>query len=214
MPPSLPSRVTLPGEITQLLSSWSKGDDDALKSLVEMVYDSLRTTAHRELRNAPLQTLQTSALINEVYVRLAERKEIQLENRAHFFWFAGRLMRDILVDMTRAKMAAKRGDGRAHRSLETSGEIPSAETGLDPATLLAIDEALTVLEGMDPRQSQIVELRFFAGMKIGEIAEAMALSPATIKREWRMAKSWLALTLKRRRGATDRKPMESGNAGG
>jgi RNA polymerase sigma factor (TIGR02999 family) len=180
-PPELPP-------ITELLTKWSDGNKAALDELFPLVEEELRRLAHRRMsRERPGHTLQTSALVNEAYLRIAKQNNIRWENRAHFFAIAARMMRRILVDYARSKNYAKRGGGAVQVSLaaaeQTAGE-PAAE-------IMALHEALIRLEEFDLRQAQVVELRFFGGLTIKETAEAMDISVDTVKREWSTAKAWL-----------------------
>jgi RNA polymerase sigma factor (TIGR02999 family) len=174
--------------VTSLLLDWRAGDAAALEQLVPLVYDELRCVARAHLRReAAGQTLQTTALVHEVYLRLVDLNALTLHDRTHFFAVAARLMRQILVDHARRKRAAKRGGGVAALSLADSAV--GAERGT--VDLLALDEALDKLRVFDPRQCAVVELRFFAGLTVDEVAEALAISRATAEREWAMAKAWL-----------------------
>jgi RNA polymerase sigma factor (TIGR02999 family) len=176
-----------PSEITRILDEWNAGDPDALAKLVPEIESDLHRMAESYLRReGPGQTLQPTALVNEVYLRLVGRRTVQWQNRAHFFAFAAQLMRRILVETARRKNAAKRGGG-VKISLEDVFEVPQE---CDP-DLVAVDDALEALAKVDPRQARIVELRFFAGLEVKEVAEVMGLSSATVKREWRTAKLWL-----------------------
>lgn len=175
-------------EVTQLLIEWSNGDKAALDKLMPLIHEELRRLAHHYMsRERAGHTLQTTALVNEAYVRLVNRKGVRWQNRAHFFGIAAKSMRSILVDHARGIAYAKRGGGVTKIELE-EGMIASQERA---AEVVALDEALVVLAEMDPKQSRIVELRFFGGLTIEETAEVLDLSPATIKREWTTAKAWL-----------------------
>ena len=177
-----------PTEVSQLLLDWGNGDKAALDRLTPLVYEELHRLAHRHMRlERPDHTLQTTALVNEAYVRLVDQRNLHWKNRAHFFSIASRLMRRILVDLARAHKRAKRGGGALEVSLDEASIVSSERA----AELVALDEALTNLAEIDPRKSQVVELRFFGGMSVEETAEAMRLSPITIKREWSAAKAWL-----------------------
>ena len=180
--------AAIPQEITQLLLSWSKGDKAALDQLVPLVYPELRRLAQRYMRREnSAHTLQTSALINEAYLRIVDQQEVEWQDRAHFFAVAAQVMRHILIDHARRHRYAKRGAGARHVPLDETAII-SQERATE---FLALDDALTRLATIDARKSQIVELRFFGGLTVEEIAEVMKLSPITIKREWRSAKAWL-----------------------
>ena len=180
--------AALPDEVTQLLINWSKGDQAALEKLVPLVHSELRRLARRYLgRENPGHTLQTSALINEAYIRLIGHEQVQWQNRSHFFAVAAQVMRHILVDHARAHLYAKRGGGARHISLDGVEVI----TGQRAAELVALDDALSILATLDSRKGQIIELRFFGGLTIEETAEALNISAKTVTREWRSAKAWL-----------------------
>ena len=184
--------AAIPQEITQLLLSWSKGDKAALDQLIALVYPELRRLAQRYMRREhSAHTLQTSALINEAYLRLVDQQGVEWQDRAHFFAVAAQVMRHILIDHARSSHYAKRGAGARHVPLDETAVI-SAERA---AEFVALDDALTRLASIDSRKSQIVELRFFGGLTVDEIAEVMKLSQITIKREWRSAKAWLHLEI-------------------
>jgi RNA polymerase sigma-70 factor, ECF subfamily len=174
--------------ITQLLAAWSAGDRAALDALIPIVYDELRRQASRYLRRErPGHTLQTTALINEAYLRLVDQKSMRWQNRAQFFGIAAQLMRRILVDHARARQRAKRGGSDVRVSLTDATSI-TKDPDLD---LVELDEALTRLAEIDPQQSKIVELRFFSGLNVEETAAALNISAATVKRDWSIAKAWL-----------------------
>jgi RNA polymerase sigma-70 factor, ECF subfamily len=174
--------------ITQLLAAWSGGDRAALDALIPIVYEELRRQASRYLRRErPGHTLQTTALINEAYLRLVDQKSMRWQNRAQFFGIAAQLMRRILVDHARAKQRAKRGGSDVRVSLTDATSI-TKDPDLD---LVELDEALTRLAEIDPQQSKIVELRFFSGLNVEETAAALNISAATVKRDWSIAKAWL-----------------------
>jgi RNA polymerase sigma factor (TIGR02999 family) len=175
-------------EVTQLLIDWSNGDTTALDKLVPLIHEELRRLAHHYMsRERPGHTLQTTALVGEAYLRLVNRKEVHWKNRAHFFAIAATLMRNILVDHARSHAYAKRGGGACKIELDEA-MIVSQERAAD---VVALDEALKELATFDEPQSRIVELRFFGGLTVEETAEAMGISPTTIKREWRTARAWL-----------------------
>jgi RNA polymerase sigma factor (TIGR02999 family) len=177
-----------PTEVSRLLLNWSNGDRAALDKLVPLVYDELRRLAgHFMRREREGHTLQTTALVNEAYLRLIDQRSVRWQNRAHFFAIAAQLMRRILVDHARSRRYAKRG-GEARQVSFDEAAIVSRERG---AELVAVDDALTDLAARDARKSQIVELRFFGGLNIEETAEVMGISPTTVQREWRSAKAWL-----------------------
>jgi len=178
----------LPNELTQLLIDWSKGDQAALDRLIPLVHAELRRMARRYMaRENPGHTLQTSALINEAYIRLTDQQNVAWQDRSHFFAVAAQVMRHILVDHARSHCYAKRG-GRQHRV-----PLDEATTVVDQQAreLMALDDSLTSLAALDQRKSQIIELRFFGGLTIEETADAMDISPKTVTREWRSAKAWL-----------------------
>lgn len=175
-------------EVTQLLIEWSNGDKAALDKLIPLIHEELRRLAHHYMsRERPGHTLQTTALVDEAYVRLVNRKDVHWQNRAHFFAIAAQLMRSILVDHARSHAYAKRGGGARKISLDETMIVSQQRA----AEVVALDEALKELANFDPQQSRIVELRFFGGLTIEETAEVVDLSPATIKREWSTAKAWL-----------------------
>lgn len=175
-------------EVTRLLLDWSNGDKTALDKLMPLIYEELRRLAHRYMsRERAGHTMQTTALVNEAYVRLINRKNVHWQDRAHFFAIAAELMRTILVDHARSHATAKRGGGARKLSLEEALVVSQERA----AEVVALDEALNALAVIDPKQSRIVELRFFGGLTIEETAEVLDLSAATIKREWTTAKAWL-----------------------
>jgi RNA polymerase sigma factor (TIGR02999 family) len=177
-----------PQDVTQLLLDWSVGNQAALDKLTPLVYEELHRLAHRHMnRERRDHTLQTSALVNEAYLRLINQRDVQWQNRAHFFSIASRLMRRILVDHARAHHYAKRGGGAIHVSLDEAAVVSQERA----AELVSLDEALTSLAAIDQRKSQVVELRFFGGMSVDETAEALGVSPITVKRDWSTAKAWL-----------------------
>lgn len=174
--------------VTQLLKAWGQGDQEALNQLMPLVYEQLRYLAINRLKQERNEhTLQPTALVNEVYLRLVNWKEIDWQNRGQFFAVAAQLMRNILVDYARHQLAAKRGG--EHNKLYIS-EIPEM-VAQQPLDVLALNEALTVLENIDPQQHKIVELRYFAGLTIEETAAVLKISPTTVKREWNIARAWL-----------------------
>jgi RNA polymerase sigma factor (TIGR02999 family) len=175
-------------QVTQLLVDWSHGDKAALDKLMPLVDEELRRLAHRYMsRERAGHTLQTTALVNEAFVRLINRSKVAWQNRAHFFGLAAQLMRTILVDHARSHACTKRGGGAYKLELDEA-LVGSQQKA---AEVLALDDALKELTVIDPTQSRIVELRFFGGLTIEETAEVLNLSPATIKREWSTAKAWL-----------------------
>lgn len=175
-------------EVTLLLLQWSDGDKDALRQLMPLVCRELRNLAKNYLdKEHRAHTLQPTALVNEVYLRLHDRRTVSWKNSAHFFGFAATTMRRILVDHARSHQRAKRGDGIRPMPLDESLDLIQ-EQNLD---LVALDDALNLLAEMDPRQAQIVELRYFVGLTVKETAAVMEISSPTVKREWRMARLWL-----------------------
>ena len=177
-----------PQDITELLLAWSEGNQDALQSLTPLVYGELRRLAHHYMSNERTgHTLQSTALVNEAYLRLVQTNRVQWQNRAHFYAVSAQLMRRILVDFARARGNQKRGGGARKVSLDER-LIPAREVGKD---LVALDDALKALEVVHPRKSQVVELRFFGGLNLEESAEALRVSVDTVKRDWRFAKLWL-----------------------
>jgi RNA polymerase sigma factor (TIGR02999 family) len=177
-----------PNEVTQLLINWSNGDEAALDDLIPLVHSELRRLARHYMgRENPGHTLQTSALINEAYIRLVDQQNVPWQNRAHFFAVSAQVMRHILIDHARSHCYAKRGGGARRVPLDEAVAINDQRA----AELVALDDALNNLATLDPRKSQIIELRFFGGLSIEETAEAMKISPITVTREWRSAKAWL-----------------------
>jgi len=177
-----------PGEITAVLQKWRCGDPDALDALLPMVYQELRQLAqHLMLEERREHTLQATALVHEAYLRLSGKSRPRWEDRAHFFAVAAQAMRRVLIDHARRLRGAKRGSGRPTLSLDDAA-ILTPDTA---AEFVALDDSLGALGEFDPRLLRVVELRFFAGMTVPEIARVLDLSPATIKRDWRTAKAWL-----------------------
>ena len=177
------------GEVTQLLADLCRGKQEVAPQLIPLVYEELRRLARHFMRlERPGHTLQTTALIHEAYLRLVEQRETTWQNRAHFFAVAAQSMRRILVDHARASQTAKRGGNAEIVSLD---EEPIAFSQEKSGELIALDEALTRLADLSPRQSQIIELRFFGGLSVEETAEALQIAPRTVKRDWRVARAWL-----------------------
>lgn len=176
------------GEVTELLRAWGAGDEQALERLTPLVYQELRRIARRYMaRERPNHTLQATALVNEAYLRLMDAKGVSWHDRAHFFAISARAMRRILIDLARARNYQKRGGGEERLTLEESAVIQ----GQPAPDLVALDDALNVLAEMDPRRSQVVELRFFGGLSVEETAAVLKVSPETVKRDWKLAKAWL-----------------------
>jgi RNA polymerase sigma factor (TIGR02999 family) len=176
-----------PHEVSQLLVAWSNGDEAARDQLMSLVYHELHRLAHHYMqRESSGHTLQTSALVNEAFLRLVDQREVQWRNRAHFFGIAAQMMRRILVDYARSRRNVKRGGGIPEISLDEA--IVSDERR---AEVVALDETLDRLADIDSRKSQIVELRFFGGLSIEEAAEVLGVSPGTVMRDWTLAKAWL-----------------------
>ena len=175
-------------EVTKLLMDWSSGNQAALDRLMPVVEAELRRLAHHYMsRERAGHTLQTTALVNEAYLRLVDQKQVSWQNRAHFFGIAARLMRQVLVDYARRRHYAKRGGGAPHVALDEAAIVSSARA----ADMIALDDALNDLAALAPQQGRIVELRFFGGLTVAETAEVMGLSEDKVKREWAMAKTWL-----------------------
>jgi len=178
-----------PEDVTSLLVRWGQGDRDALDRLVPVVYDELHRIAERCFRRERSNnTLQPTALVNELYVRLVKQSGISWQNRAQFFGIAATTMRRILVERARARKASKRGSGEYKLDVTDISDIPAESSHLD---LLVLDGALEQLASFDPQQCRIVEAKFFGGLSIEETAEIIGVSPATVKREWALAKAWL-----------------------
>jgi RNA polymerase sigma factor (TIGR02999 family) len=174
--------------ITELLLAWGKGDESALERLMPIVYAELRRLAHRYMnRERRGHTLQTTALVNEAYLKLIDSSRVRWQNRAHFFAVSAQLMRHILVDFARSRQSQKRGGAVHHVSLDEALVVEAAR-GDD---LVALDNALTALAAIDKRKSEVVELRFFGGLSVEETAEVLKVSTDTVMRDWRLAKAWL-----------------------
>lgn len=175
-------------EVTQLLQSWSEGNQEALDKLVPLVHAELHRLARHYMSNErPGHTLQTTELVNEAYVRLIDWKNVRWQNRAHFFGVAAQIMRRILVDFARSRASAKKGGGPQYVSLSEAMTV-SPERGAD---LIALDDALEILSELDSRKSRIVELRFFGGLSVEETAEVLKISARTVMRDWGLAQAWL-----------------------
>jgi RNA polymerase sigma factor (TIGR02999 family) len=177
-----------PNEITRLLTAWTDGDQSALDKLVPLVESELHRLAHHYMgRERPGHTLQTSALVNEAYIRLIDWKNVRWQNRAHFFAVSAQLMRRILVDFARDRNYLKRGGGALQVSLAEAESVPLERND----DLVALDEALARLSEFDDRKARVVELRFFGGLSVKEVAEVLKISEETVLRDWRLAKVWL-----------------------
>lgn len=183
-------------DVTALLRAWSAGDETALEKLTPLVYDELHRTAHRYMaRERAGHTLQTTALVNEVYLRLVKVSEVNWQNRAHFFAVCARLMRHILTDFARSRRYLKRGGSAALVPFEEA-LFAGQES---PRVIVALDDALKALAGFDERKSRVVELRFFGGLSVEETAEVLRVSVETVLRDWRLAKTWLLREVSRER---------------
>jgi RNA polymerase sigma factor (TIGR02999 family) len=181
--------------VTEWLVAWSGGDESALQRLIPVVHAELRRLARREMRRErDGHTLQTTALVNEAYLRLIDLKRIQWQDRQHFFAMAARVMRRVLVDAARARRFHKRGGGAPMASLDEA-LVVSNEPRRD---LVELDDALNALSVVDPRKAQVVEMRYFGGLSVEETADALQVSPGTVMRDWRLAKVWLLRELGRR----------------
>jgi len=189
----LPSSVA----VTQLLRAWGQGDEGALERLIPFVQQELHRLAHRSMsREKPNHTLQTTALVNEVYLRLVDITQVSWHDRAHFFAIAARMMRRILTDFARSRNYQKRGGAVLHVSFDEALAVSKERD----AEIIALDEALVALAAVDTRKSHVVELRFFGGLSVEEVAEVLNVSPETVKRDWRFAKSWLHRVLSGEKG--------------
>lgn len=186
-------RLALPTDITDLLRRWGEGDAGALDRLLPLMYDRMRQLAHQRLRNEPDASLNTTALVHEAYLKLVDSPRLTLHDRGHFLGLASRVMRHLLVDHARARRTAKRGLGAAPVPLEDVAWLPEDRV----ETVAELDEALERLEAIDERRARILEQRYFGGLTLEETAEALNLSLATVKRELRSARAWLALELQR-----------------
>ena len=184
--------MTVPSEVTGLLVDWSNGDQSAYEKLIPLVYAELHRLAHHYMgRERSDHTLQTTALVNEAYVRLVDQRRMRWQNRAQFFGICAELMRRILVDYARKQNYAKRGGGAEKISLDQVAEISEDK----PTDLAALDDALKQLATFDARKARVVELRFFGGLNNDEVAEVMGLHPNTVSRDWNAAKAWLYKTV-------------------
>jgi len=175
-------------DVTKLLVNWTNGDKKALEALMPLVYGELHRLAKRYLRRERSDhTLQSTALVHEAYLRMVDQKGVQWQNRAHFFAVAAQMIRRILVDHARTHKAEKRGGGMPKLALDEAIGVPQRRD----LNLVALDDAINALAELDPQQGRIVELRFFGGLSIEETAEVLSISPATVKRDWAVAKAWL-----------------------
>jgi RNA polymerase sigma factor (TIGR02999 family) len=191
--PPLAPRPSAEG-VTDLLQAWSQGNEAALERLIPIVHLELRRLARRQMRRErDGHTLQTTALVNEVYVRLVDLSRVRWQDRTHFFAMSSRLMRRVLVDHARSRRYLKRGGGTVRVTLNPELALATGR-GTD---LVALDDALTELAKKDPRKSRVVELRFFGGLSVAETAETLGISEETVMRDWRMAKAWLHKELSR-----------------
>jgi RNA polymerase sigma factor (TIGR02999 family) len=187
MPPGRNSEVAA-GEVTRLLLAWRKGDTDAPRELFVILYQELRNLARLQLRRRQQQSLATTGLVHEAYLKLADHSQLELRDRGHFLALAAKAMRQILVDHARKRSAAKRG---AAIGLGALDEAAIAVADTKASELLALDDALVRLEALDPHLARVVEVRFFAGLSVKEAADALGLSERTVKREWQKAKAFL-----------------------
>jgi RNA polymerase sigma factor (TIGR02999 family) len=182
-------------DVTELLVAWCDGDQAALERLMPLVYPELHRLAHRYMRDErPNHLLQTTALVNEAYLRLIDVTRVRWQNRAHFFAVSARMMRRILVNAAKARDAHKRGGTAAHVVFDEEA-VAAPERAVD---VVALDEALTALAVIDPRKAQVVELRFFGGLSVEETAHVLRVSPETVMRDWKVAKTWLLRDLRSR----------------
>ena len=182
-------------DVTRLLHEWSEGNQQALAELLPIIYDELRRLAHHHLKNErPEHTLQSSALVHEAYCRLVGQDLPEWKSRAHFFAIAAQLMRQILVDYARRRRASKRGSGVCMLTLDDAVALPHRKD----VDVVALDDALNTLAEVDPRQSRVVELRFFAGLSLEETSKVMGIATATVQRDWTAARAWLHREISRR----------------
>ena len=181
-----------PQDVTELLLDWSNGNQAALDQLMPLVYEELHRLAHRYMARERLEhTLQTSALLNEAYLKLVDQKNVRWQNRAQFLGIAAKLMRQILVDHAKQRHRIKRGGDARHVPLDEAVVVSPARA----AEMMALDDALQTLAAVDQRKSQILELRFFGGLSIEETAEVLGVSPGTVMRDWTLAKAWLRMEM-------------------
>lgn len=195
-----------PKTVSQLLLDWGNGNQAALEMLMPLVYEELHRLARRHIgRERPGHTLQTSALVNEAYLRLVDQRNVHWQNRAQFFSIASRLMRRILVDHARNRLYTKRGGGIQRVSLDEAAVV----SGSRSADLIALDEALTSLAAFDPRKCQVVEMKFFGGLSVEEIATVIGVSPVTVMRDWGTAKAWLHRAMQKGNASETEKNLEN-----
>jgi RNA polymerase sigma factor (TIGR02999 family) len=181
-------------DVTRLLRAWSSGDSEALNALTPLVYEELHRRAHWHMRREnPGHTLQTTALVNEAYLRLVDMQQVSWRDRAHFFALASRVIRHVLVDAARSRRSLKRGADASPEALDEN--VPVSEH----PDIIALDDALQALSAIDERKNQVVELRFFGGLTVEETAEVLGVSTETVKRDWKLAKAWLRRELRRER---------------
>jgi RNA polymerase sigma factor (TIGR02999 family) len=181
-------------DVTRLLRAWSGGDPSALNALTPLVYEELHRRAHLLMRREnPGHTLQTTALVNEAYLRLVDLRQVSWRDRAHFFALASRVIRHVLVDAARSRRSLKRGADQPPVAIDQDLLVSVTP----PADILALDDALRALAAVDDRKKQVVELRFFGGLTVEETAEVLGVSPETVKRDWKLAKAWLRRELRR-----------------
>lgn len=181
-------------DVTELLRAWSSGDSKALDALTPLVYDELHRRAHWHMRREnPGHTLQTTALVNEAYLRLVDMQRVSWRDRAHFFALASRVIRHVLVDAARSRRSLKRGADASPEALDEKLLVLANPL----ADILALDEALRALSAIDDRKNQVIELRFFGGLTVEETAEVLGVSAETVKRDWKLAKAWLRRELRR-----------------
>ncbi|MEZ5401876.1 MAG: sigma-70 family RNA polymerase sigma factor [Bryobacteraceae bacterium] len=190
------------GGVTRLLRRWSEGDSGALDEIIPIVYSELQSLAHRQLRREhAAHTLQTTALVNEAYLRLAGQESKDWKNRGHFLAVCAQILRQVLVDAARTRRAQKRNSGQAPIPIPGDLPVPAGQTD---ASLIALDDSLAELARIDPLKARIVDLRYFGGFTVEEIAALLDISPATVKRHWAIAKAWLYNEL----AARDAQPLE------
>ena len=183
-------------DVTRLLRAWSGGDSEALTALTPLVYEELHRRAHWHMRRENAgHTLQTTALVNEAYLRLVDMRQVSWRDRAHFFALASRVIRHVLVDAARSRRSLKRGGDAPPEALDDDVLVSEKP----PADIIALDDALRALSAIDERKSQVVELRFFGGLTVEETAEVLTVSAETVKRDWKLAKAWLRRELRRER---------------